>query len=203
MQVNVVGAKSSVLELPDDVFACEYNEPLIHQVVTAFYSAARAGTSAQKSRADVSGGGIKPWRQKGSGRARAGSSRSPLWRKGGVTFAASPRDYSQKVNRKMYRGAIKSILSELFRSDRLLVVDTFDLATPKTKDLLSKLNEMSLSGDILIVADVLTEALILASRNVYRIGVTDVPGVNPAVLLGFNKIIMTVDALKHLEESLS
>ncbi|TAK72308.1 MAG: 50S ribosomal protein L4, partial [Gammaproteobacteria bacterium] len=161
------------LALADEVFACDFNESLIHQVVTAYMSAARAGTKAQKTRAEVSGGGIKPWRQKGTGRARAGTIRSPLWRKGGKVFAAKPRCYKQKVNKKMYKGALRSILSELIRQDRLLIVESFQVDAPKTKVLLQKLNDMKLDGEILIVADAIDENLYLAARNLFYVDVRD------------------------------
>src|SRR5579871_3623970 len=153
------------LELADSVFACDFNEALIHQVVTAYMAAGRAGTKAQKTRAEVRGGGAKPFKQKGTGRARAGTIRSPLWRTGGVIFAAKPRSYKQKVNKKMYKGALRSILSELIRQERLLVIESFEIETPKTKALLQKLNEMKIDSGALIVADSVNENLYLSARN--------------------------------------
>src|SRR5471030_3335862 len=159
MELQLIGAKKKKLELSEAVFGCEFNEPLIHQVVTAYLAAGRAGTHAQKNRAAVRGGGIKPWRQKGSGRARAGTIRSPLWRKGGVTFAAKPRSYEQKVNKKMYRGALRSILSELVRAERLLIVESFTLETAKTKDFIAKLNTLNLNDRLLIITETVEENL--------------------------------------------
>lgn len=205
MQVNTLAIdnkSASAVEIPDAIFARDYNEALVHQVVTAFYAKARAGTHAQKTRAEVRGGGAKPWRQKGTGRARAGTTRGPIWRKGGVTFAAVTQDYSQKVNRKMYRNAISVILSELLRSGRLVVVDSFTVPSPKTKELLTKLHSLDLD-DVLIIADTVDENLYLAARNVYKIGVCDVAAINPVCLVGFKKVLITVAALKQLEEVLA
>src|SRR3982751_1726909 len=151
MEIKISDSKSKKLELADSVFACDFNEPLIHQVVTAYMAAGRAGTHAQKNRAAVRGGGIKPWRQKGTGRARAGTIRSPIWRKGGVTFAAQPTSYAQKINKKMYRGAIRSIFSELIRADRLLTLESLALDTHKTKDFLKKLETLKIDGNVLII----------------------------------------------------
>ncbi len=191
-------AAASSVALSDEVFGNDFNEPLIHQVVTAYMNAARSGTKAQKSRADVAGGGRKPWRQKGTGRARAGTTRSPLWRGGGVTFAARPRDYSQKVNRKMYRSALRSILSELVRQDRLLVVDDFQLAEPKTKLALAALNKLGVN-DVLIVCDEITENLFLAARNIPHIGMADVSAIDPVLLISYDKVVVTQKALAGLE----
>lgn len=191
-------AAASIVALSDEVFGNDFNEPLIHQVVTAYMNAARSGTKAQKSRADVAGGGRKPWRQKGTGRARAGTTRSPLWRGGGVTFAARPRDYSQKVNRKMYRSALRSILSELVRQDRLLVVDDFQLAEPKTKLALAALNKLGVN-DVLIVCDEITENLFLAARNIPHIGMADVSAIDPVLLISYDKVVVTQKALAGLE----
>jgi large subunit ribosomal protein L4 len=201
MELQLVGAKKKV-ELSDVVFGCDFNEPLVHQVVTAYMAAGRAGTQAQKTRAEVRGGGAKPFRQKGGGRARAGTIRSPLWRKGGVIFAAQPRSYEQKVNKKMYRGAIRSILSELVRLDRLLVVESFELEAPKTKDLLKKLDELKAGNNVLIVSSDVSENLYLASRNVPHLDVRDVAAVDPVALIGNEKVVITVDALKQFEELL-
>ena len=202
MELQVVGKKSKNIEVAEGVFACAFNEPLIHQVVTAYLSAARAGTKAQKNRAAVSGGGIKPWRQKGTGRARAGTIRSPIWRKGGVTFAAQPRSYDQKVNKKMYRGALRSILSELIRAERLTIVESFELETLKSKDLIQKLNSLNMGNNLLIITDAVEENLYLAARNLANIDVCDVAAVDPVSLVGSEKVLMTVAALKQLEELL-
>ena len=191
-------AGASNVALSDEVFGNDFNEALVHQVVTAYMNAARSGTKAQKSRADVAGGGRKPWRQKGTGRARAGTTRSPLWRGGGRTFAARPRDYSQKVNRKMYRSALRSILSELVRQDRLVVVDDFLLAEPKTKLALAALNKLGVN-DVLIVCDEITENLFLAARNIPHIGMADVSAVDPVLLISYDKVVVTQKALAGLE----
>lgn len=195
---GATGAPTGSISVADEVFGSEYNEALIHQVVTAYLAGARAGTKAQKSRAEVSGGGAKPWRQKGTGRARAGSTRSPLWRKGGVTFAQSPRDYAQKVNRKMYRGALRSILSELVRQGRLRVVDALAVETAKTKVLLAKLKNLGLQ-QALIVTDTLDEKLYLAGRNLASIAIMDVAAVDPVSLVNFDKVVFTEAALSRLE----
>lgn len=189
------------LELADDIFACVFNEALIHQVVTAFMSASRAGTKAQKTRAEVSGGGAKPWRQKGTGRARAGTIRSPLWRTGGVTFAAKPRNYKQKVNKKMHKGALRSIFSELIRQDRLVIVESFQIDAPKTKTLLKKLNDMKIEGGVLIVSDSIEENLYLAARNLHNIEVTDaaISAADPVALVKAEKVIITEAAIKEIE----
>jgi len=192
----------STVQVSEAIFGCEFKEHLIHQVVTAYMAGARSGTKAQKSRSEVSGGGIKPWKQKGTGRARAGSNRSPIWRKGGVTFAAKPRDYTQKVNKKMYRGAMRSILSELVRQERLIVVESFSVSTNKTKELLKKMGDVGIQ-DVLIVTDKLDDNLYLASRNIYKISVSDVAGINPVALVGFPKIMITVPALQQLGEMLA
>jgi len=200
MDLNVQGG--ATVSVSDAVFGAEYKEGLIHQVVTAYMNAARSGTKKQKTRSEVAGGGAKPWRQKGTGRARAGTLRSPIFRTGGVTFAARPRNYEQKVNRKMYRGALRSILSELVRQDRLVVVDDFAVTAPKTKELVGKLNELG-ATDALIVTEQFEENLMLASRNLYHVGVTSVTEVGPVSLVGFDKVIMTSGALKALEEKLA
>ncbi len=192
-------ASKNSVEVSDAVFARDFNEDMVHQVVTAYMNAGRAGTKAQKSRADVRGGGAKPFRQKGTGRARAGTIRSPIWVGGGKTFAASPRDYTQKVNRKMYRGAMKAILSELVRQNRLMVVDKFELEAPKTRELAERLKKMG-TEDVLIVTDSLDEKLYLASRNLYKVGVSDVQALDPVSLIGFGQVIMTTDAVKQIEE---
>ena len=190
----------SALEVSEATFGREFNEALVHQVVVAFGAGARQGTRAQKTRSEVRGGGKKPWRQKGTGRARAGTIRSPIWRSGGVTFAAKPQDHSQKVNKKMYRGAIQSILSELVRQERLVVVEKFGVEAPKTKELIGKLNELDLN-DVLIVTSEVDENLFLSSRNLYKVDVRDVQGIDPVSLIAFEKVLMTADAVKQLEES--
>lgn len=192
---------SGKLSITDAVFGCEYNEPLIHQVVTAYLAGARQGTKRQKSRSDARGGGAKPWRQKGMGRARAGTNRSPIWRGGGRAFAARPRDYSQKVNRKMYRAAMRSILSELARSQRLIVIDEISLDTPKTKALFELLQPFDLKT-VLIVSEDISENLHLASRNLHWVGVIDDEAIDPALLIGFDKVIMTKGVIAKLEERL-
>jgi large subunit ribosomal protein L4 len=202
MMMNLTVQNGSSIDVSEQVFGVKYNEALIHQVVKAYYNGARSGTRAQKTRAQVRGGGIKPWRQKGTGRARAGTSSSPIWRSGGVTFAASPRDFSQKVNRKMYSGAMRSILSELVRQERLLVVEEFALDAPKTKEIAAKLKQLDVRDALIIVAD-LDENLILASRNLYHIDVRDSNDIDPASLIAFDKIVITSAALKKIEERLS
>jgi large subunit ribosomal protein L4 len=193
---------SGALEVSEATFGREFNEALVHQVVVAFGAGARQGSRAQKTRAEVRGGGKKPWRQKGTGRARAGTIRSPIWRSGGVTFAAKPQDHSQKVNKKMYRGAIRSILSELVRQERLIVVEKFAVDGPKTKELIVKLNELNLK-DVLIVTSEVDENLFLAARNLYKVDVRDVQGIDPVSLIAFEKVLMTADAVKQLEEALA
>ncbi|WP_372833622.1 50S ribosomal protein L4 [Pontibacterium sp.] len=201
MNLNLAGANGSV-EVSDLAFGKEFNEALVHQVVTAYLAGARQGTKAQKNRSAVSGGGAKPWRQKGTGRARAGTSRSPIWRTGGVTFAAQPRDHAQKVNKKMYRAAMRCIFSELVRQERLVVVEDFALESPKTKQFVAKLNELDLSNVLLITADV-EQNLYLAARNVPHVDVRDAAGVDPVSLVGFDKVLVTVAALKKVEEVLA
>ena len=183
-------------------FDREYNEDLVHQVVTSYLAGARQGTRAQKNRADVSGGGRKPWRQKGTGRARAGSIRSPIWRSGGVTFAARPQDHSVKVNRKMYRAALKTIISELARQGRLLVVETLDVDAPKTKLLVEHLAAYGVSSALLL-ADEVSENLYLASRNLQKVDVRDVQSMDPVSLLAHDKVMVTVEAVKKIEEMLA
>ena len=182
------------VELSENTFGKEFNEALVHQVVVAYMAAARAGTRAHKTRAQVRGGGIKPWRQKGTGRARAGTIRSPLWRTGGKTFAAVPQDHSQKVNKKMYRGAMRSILSELLRQDRLIVADA-----PKTKELSSKLAAMGLSN-VLLVTDAIDASLGLAARNMPYVEVVEARHLDPVSLVKFEKVLMTSAAVKQVEE---
>ena len=192
----------SALEVSDATFGREFNEALVHQVVVAYAAGARQGTRAQKTRSDVRGGGKKPWRQKGTGRARSGTIRSPIWVGGGVTFAARPQDHSQKVNKKMYRGAVKSILSELVRQDRLIVVEKFSVEAPKTQELKAKLKELDLK-DVLIITEELDENLFLAARNLYKVDVRDVQGIDPVSLIAFDKVVVTADAVKKIEESLA
>ncbi|MEQ8485326.1 MAG: 50S ribosomal protein L4 [Pseudomonadales bacterium] len=201
MNLNLTAGSGSV-EVSEAAFGREYNEALVHQVVVAHMAGARQGSRAQKTRAEVRGGGRKPWRQKGTGRARAGSIRSPLWRGGGKIFAARPQDHSQKVNRKMYRGALQCILSELIRQDRLVVCDRFDLAEPKTKGLTARLKELDLRS-VLIVAEEVDENLYLASRNLKDVDVRDVQAVDPVSLISHDKVLVTVGALKKLEEALA
>ena len=196
------GGDSETLQVSDTVFAADFNEPLIHQVVTAYMAGGRTGSKAQKSRSDVNGGGAKPWRQKGMGRARAGTSRSPIWRSGGVTFAARPKDYSQKVNRKMYRGALRSIISELLRQERLIVISELSVSAPKTKELTGKLNDLGLQ-EVLIVVDQPDENLYLAARNLRNVGICDVNEVDPASLVGFDRVLVSSEAVKKLEARLS
>mgnify|MGYP001548166327 FL=1 len=204
MELSIVkpgNAEAGTVSVSDVAFAREYNEDLVHQVVTAYMAGARQGTRAQKNRAAVSGGGKKPWRQKGTGRARAGTIRSPIWRSGGVTFAAQPQDHSQKVNRKMYRAALRSIMSELARQDRLIVVESLDLEAPKTKLLVQQLGEYGLDN-VLIVGSEVGENLYLAARNLHKVDVRDVDAVDPVSLIGFDKVMVTVDAVKKVAEML-
>jgi large subunit ribosomal protein L4 len=195
-------ASKNSVELSDGNFGRDFNETLVHQVVTAYMAAARAGTKAQKTRSQVSGGGAKPFRQKGSGRARAGTIRSPLWRSGGTTFAAVPRNYEQKVNKKMYRAAIRSILSELLRQERLVVVDKFDLDAPKTKQLNEKLKAMSIDN-VLIVDQAIDDNLFLSARNLPYVDVVEAKRVDPVSLVRFEKVILTTAAVTALEEMLA
>jgi large subunit ribosomal protein L4 len=193
---------SGSVEVLDAAFGVEFNEALIHQVVTAYLAGGRAGTKAQKNRAAVRGGGAKPWAQKGTGRARAGTIRSPIWVGGGRTFAAQPRSFEQKVNKKMYRAAMRSMLSELVRQDRLVVVKEFDLEAPKTKLLAAKLKELDLSN-VLILNEAFNEKLFLAARNLQNVGICDASSIDPVVLIRFEKVLITLPALKLIEERLS
>ena len=197
MQLTVAGGKD--INVSDATFGREFSEALVHQVVTAYLAGARAGTKAQKNRSAVSGGGKKPWRQKGSGRARAGTIRSPIWRGGGKTFAATPRDHAQKVNRKMYRGAMQAILSELVRQDRLVVVDALDVTEAKSKLLIAKLAELGVVQGLIVTAE-MNENLYLASRNLPGIYAVDVSGIDPVSLVGADKVVMTVDAVQKIQE---
>lgn len=204
MELNIAtpeGSKGTV-SISDLTFGREFNQDLVHQAVVAYMSAGRQGTKAQKNRSDVSGGGRKPWRQKGTGRARAGSIRSPLWRTGGVTFAARPRSFEQKLNKKMYRAAMRCILSELARQERLVVVESFDVDSPKTKVLVQKLAQYNLD-EVLIVSENVGENLYLAARNLHKVEVRDVQGLDPVSLIRFEKVVVTVSALKQIEEALA
>lgn len=201
MDLQILNGSTNV-SVNDAIFGCDFKEGLVHQAVTAFMSGARQGTKAQKNRSAVRGGGAKPWAQKGTGRARAGTSRSPLWRSGGVTFAAQPRDYSVKLNKKMYRAAIRSILSELVRQDRLVLVEDFAIAETKTKAMVAKMKEFG-EGSMLVVTETGDEALYLSARNLINIDITDVSGLNPVSLVGFDKVIFTVGSIRVLEEWLA
>jgi large subunit ribosomal protein L4 len=200
--INGSGGAGSEVQVSDDTFGREFNEALVHQVVTAYRAAGRAGTKRQLSKAEVRGGGIKPWNQKGTGQARAGSIRSPLWVGGGVTFAARPRDFSQKVNRKMYRGALRSMFSELVRQDRLVVTEAIELEAPKTKLLANKLKSMSLPN-VLIVVEAYEEKIFLAARNLPHVHVMPAAAVDPVSLARHDKVLVTVGALKMIEERLA
>lgn len=200
MDLNVQGGAS--ISVSDAVFGADFKESLVHQVVVAYMAGARSGTKAQKNRSAVSGGGRKPFRQKGTGNARQGTIRSPILRSGGVTFAAQPRSYVQKVNRKMYRGALRSILSELVRQDRLVVVEDLGVAAPKTRELVAKLAELE-AHDALLVTENFDENLMLASRNLYHVDARAISELDPVSLVGFGKVIITSGALKILEEKLA
>ena len=200
MELNLVAG--GTVEVSDQTFGREFNEALIHQVVTAYLAGARQGTRAQKTRSEVSGGGRKPWRQKGTGRARAGTTRSPIWRSGGVTFAAKPQNFSQKVNMKMYRAAMRSIWSELVRQGRLVITDDLSIDAPKTQALVAKLSALELTN-VLIVAGEVTDALYLSARNLPHVDVRDVDAIDPVSLISFEKVLVTVDALKAIEEQLA
>lgn len=199
--MNLKTVSGSAVELSEVAFGKEFNEALVHQVVTAYMAGARQGTKAQKSRAEVSGGGKKPFKQKGSGRARAGSIRSPIWRGGGKSFAARPQDWDQKVNRKMYRGAMQCILAELVRQDRLVLIDSVSVSAPKTKELAGMLAGLGLTNT-LIITDAVDENLYLAARNLPHVDVIDTTAVDPVSLIGFEKVLMSVPAAKKLEVEL-
>jgi len=199
---KAAGGTAGSVQLSEESFGRAFNETLVHQVVVAYMAGTRAGTKAQKNRAEVRGGGAKPWRQKGTGRARAGTIRSPLWRSGGVTFAASPRDYSQKVNKKAYRVALRSIFSELVRQERLVVLESIDVAEPKTKVLAAQMEAMQATR-ALIISETPSDNLYLASRNLRGVQVTDVAGLDPVSLVGADKVLITVEALKRVEEWLA
>ena len=199
---NAAGADGGTIDLSDKAFAATYNETLVHQAVTAYMAAARAGTKANKTRSDVSGGGAKPFRQKGTGRARAGTTRSPIWRGGGVTFAARPRNYEQKLNKKMYRAAMRSIFSELLRQERLVVMEEFAVESHKTADLAKQLASINLDDVLIIVADV-DEKLLLASRNLPWVGVLEQDQINPVSLIAYDKVVVTRAALETIGERLA
>jgi len=199
--MNINTTSGQQVTVSEVAFGREFNESLVHQVVNAYMAGARQGSKAQKNRSDVSGGGKKPWRQKGTGRARAGTIRSPIWRSGGVTFAATPRSFEQKVNRKMYRGAMQCILSELVRQERLVLIDDIKVDAPKTKALMAKLKDLDLDN-VLIVSESDDQNLYLSARNIPHVDVRDVQGCDPLGLVSFDKVLMTVDALKKLEEKL-
>lgn len=203
MELKYINSKKT-LELADSVFAMEFNEPLVHQVVTAYMAAGRAGTKAQKTRSEVSGGGVKPFRQKGTGQARAGTIRSPIWRKGGTTFAAKPRCFKQKVNRKMFQGALRSILSELVRQDRLVVVESFTIEAPQTKLVLAKFEKLKITGHVLIITDAVDENLYLGTRNIPNVALLDshAAAMDPVTLVRAEKVVITEAAIKELEELL-
>jgi large subunit ribosomal protein L4 len=200
MKLKMQGSGS--IDVAESAFGADFNEPLVHQVVTAFLAGGRAGTKAQKTRSEVRGGGAKPWRQKGTGRARAGTIRSPIWVGGGRTFAAKPRDHSQKVNKKMYKSALRSILSELIRQDRLVVTDSIEMKAPKTKELAARLKKLDLDN-VLIVNEAFDEKVFLSARNLANVGICDAASVDPVVLMRFEKVLMTLPALKMIEERLS
>lgn len=205
MELSIIkpgNSAAGTVSVSDVTFAKEYNEDLVHQVVTAYLAGARQGTRAQKNRAAVRGGGKKPWRQKGTGRARAGTIRSPIWRSGGVTFAAQPQDHSHKVNRKMYRAGLRTIMSELARQDRLVVVESMELEAPKTKLLIKQLGEYGLDNVLIVGAEVEAN-LYLAARNLHKVEVRDVDGIDPVSLVAYDKVMITVDAVKKLEEMLA
>ncbi len=193
---------SGTVDVAESAFGAEFNEALVHQVVTAYLAGGRAGTKAQKNRSQASGGGAKPWRQKGTGRARAGTIRSPIWVGGGRAFAATPRDYSQKVNKKMYRAALRSVISELVRQDRLVITDSITMEAPKTKELATKLKKLGLDN-VLIVNEAFDEKVFLSARNLPDVGICDAAAIDPVVLMRFEKVLMTLPALKLIEEHLA
>jgi large subunit ribosomal protein L4 len=202
---NASGAASGQITVADETFARPFNEALVHQVVVAYLAGGRAGTRAQKNRSQVSGGGAKPFRQKGTGRARAGTTRGPLWRGGGVTFAARPQDHSQKVNRKMYRAAMRAIFSELLRQDRLLVVDALELPEIKTKHMIARLDTLGLAGQrrVLLVSDEVDLNLYLSARNLPNVAVSDATGLDPVSLVGADTVVMTAGAMRRVGEWLA
>lgn len=212
MELQMASKSGSGMQVSDEIFGRDFNEGLVHQAVVAYLAGGRSGTRAQKNRSDCRGGGAKPWAQKGGGRARAGTSRSPIWRSGGVTFAARPQDHSQKLNKKMYKTAMRSILSELVRQERLIVVKEFSVTSPKTREMFTKLNELGLVSDpkkagsrdrLLIVSEDADVNLFLGARNLPYVNVEDVAGLNPVNLIGSEKVVMTEASVKALEEKLA
>ncbi len=199
--LNLKTNKSTSQEVSDVVFDRDYNESLVHQITTAFLAGGRSGSKAQKNRSEARGGGKKPWKQKGTGRARAGTTRSPIWRSGGVTFAAQPRNFTQKINKKMYKGAISVIFSELLRTDRLKFVSELDVNKPKTKNITSLMKSLEVK-DVLLLTDELDENLYLSSRNLYHVGVCDAQSIDPVSLIGYENVVMTKAALKKIEAML-
>src|ERR1044071_2662577 len=199
MKLKIVNGGAE-LQVSDAAFGRKYNEALVHQVVTAYRNAGRAGTKAQKTRAEVRGGGRKPWAQKGTGQARAGSNRSPIWVGGGRAFAAKPRDFAPKVNRKMYRGALQVMLSQLARTDRLQVVNGIELEAPKTKELVQKLKDLNQGDNVLVLVEAFDEKLELASRNLPYVDVLPVSAVDPLSLARHDQVLATVGAVRLLEE---
>lgn len=202
LQIPAINGQNSV-DVTEQVFGQEFNETLVHQLVVRHLAGARAGTKAQKNRSAVSGGGAKPWRQKGTGRARAGTSRGPIWRSGGVTFAAQPRSFSQKLNKKMFKAGVRSIFSELLRQERLVVSNEIMPSTPKTKELVGKLASIDDAKRVLIISEAITDNLILASRNIPYVEVSTVEGLSPVLLVGADKVIATESAIKQIEERLA
>jgi len=196
-------ASKKAVEVSEENFGREFNESLVHQSVTAYLAGARQGSVAQKNRAAVSGGGKKPFKQKGTGRARAGTTRGPIWRSGGVTFAAQPRDYSQKLNKKMYAVSIRSILSELVRLERLVIVEDFTMDAPKTKDLIARLTALGVIKSVLIVLDETNDAVALSARNIPYVEICAADQINPVNLVGYDHVLMTATAVKKIEETLS
>ena len=201
MELQVVDGDA--LELAEAIFTKEFNETLVHQAVVTYMAGGRAGSKAQKNRSAVSGGGIKPWRQKGTGRARAGTIRSPLWRSGGVTFAASPRSYSKKINRKMYRSAMQSILAQLVRDERLVVIDALGVSAPKTKDLIAKLNGLVDTTNVLLITAEVDNNVVLSSRNLHKCEVLTASTLNPVSLIAHDKVVATREAMEKIQEWLS
>lgn len=200
MKLKMQGSGS--VDVADSAFGVDFNEPLIHQVVSAFLAGGRAGTKAQKNRSDARGGGAKPWRQKGTGRARAGTIRSPIWVGGGRTFAARPRDFSQKVNRKMYRAALRSLFSELVRQDRLVITESIEMKAPKTREMAALLKSKGVDN-VLIVNEAFDEKVFLSARNLPNVGICDAGSIDPVVLMRFDKVLITLPALKLIEERLT
>ena len=199
--LNLKTKKSTSKDFSDEVFARAYNESLVHQITTSYMAAGRSGTKAQKNRSEVSGGGKKPWKQKGTGRARAGTSRGPIWTGGGVTFAAKPRDYSKKVNKKMYKGAISCIFSELLRNKRLQVVDNFNITKANTKSVIKLIKELKVD-DVLLIPEELDEVLYLSSRNLYNVGICDTNSINPVSLICYKNVVVTESAMRKVESIL-